>query len=150
MIILDIDSNKNNKKNNHSKNNRHIDHIDSDNKSSSITRFTKDAESCAREGFFSPHAVGVWVGFNCILGALGKGIGLPKDHINTRISHVGSKPQYHGDTRNTVLWDPYVYGVFLLRDASWKRRAVQTDKTAQLSPSRLFLQLGGSFLLVSF
>ena len=37
----------------------------------------------------------------------------PKVHINTRISHAGSKAQYKGDTRNTVWWDPYVYVVSL-------------------------------------
>ena len=37
----------------------------------------------------------------------------PKDHINIRISHFGSKAQYTGDTRNTVWYDPHVCVVFL-------------------------------------
>ena len=36
----------------------------------------------------------------------------PKDHINIRIRHSGSKAQYQGDTGNHGLWDPYVYVVF--------------------------------------
>ena len=36
----------------------------------------------------------------------------PKDHINTRISHSGSKAQYKGDIRYDGLWDPYAYVVF--------------------------------------
>ena len=40
----------------------------------------------------------IWRGF-------GRG---PKDHINMRISHSGSKDQYKGDTRNHDWWDPYV------------------------------------------
>ena len=37
----------------------------------------------------------------------------PKDHINRRILHSGSKAQYKRHTRNSVLWNPYVYVVFL-------------------------------------
>ena len=37
----------------------------------------------------------------------------PKDHINLRMSHSGSKAQYEGDTRGTVLQDPSVYVVSL-------------------------------------
>ena len=33
----------------------------------------------------------------------------PKDRINTRISHPGSKAQYVGGTRNHVLQDPCVH-----------------------------------------
>ena len=36
----------------------------------------------------------------------------PKDHIDTRISHSGSKAQYKGDIRNHGWKDPYVYVVF--------------------------------------
>ena len=35
----------------------------------------------------------------------------PKDHINVRISHSGSKAQNKGDTRIHGLWDPYVHVV---------------------------------------
>ena len=36
----------------------------------------------------------------------------PKDHIDIRISHPGSKAQYKGDTRNHAVQDPSVYVVF--------------------------------------
>ena len=53
----------------------------------------------------------VWMGFS--RRSLSK---RPKDHINIRIWHSGSKAQYtyiyRGDTRNHGLWDPYVYVVF--------------------------------------
>ena len=32
----------------------------------------------------------------------------PKDHINRRISHSGSKDQHKGETRNHGCWDPHV------------------------------------------
>ena len=35
--------------------------------------------------------------------------GGPTDHINTRISHSGSKAQYERDARNHGLQDPYAY-----------------------------------------
>ena len=37
----------------------------------------------------------------------------PKDHIDIRISHSGSKALISGYTRNTALQDPYVYVVIL-------------------------------------
>ena len=33
----------------------------------------------------------------------------PKDHMDIRISHSGSRGPYEGDTRNHGLQDPYVY-----------------------------------------
>ena len=36
----------------------------------------------------------------------------PEDHINRRFLHSGSKAQYTGDIRNTVLQDPSVYVAF--------------------------------------
>ena len=50
------------------------------------------------------HMAGAWP----LWGLLLRG---PKEHINTRISHSGSKAQYEGDARNHVLQDPYVYAV---------------------------------------
>ena len=42
----------------------------------------------------------------------------PKDHLNIRISHSGSKAQYKVDTTNKGLWDLCVYVVFLAPTAS--------------------------------
>ena len=36
----------------------------------------------------------------------------PKDHINIRILHSGSKARPKGDTKNRGVQDPYVYVVF--------------------------------------
>ena len=36
----------------------------------------------------------------------------PKDHVNTSISHSGSKAQYREDTRKHVVWDLCVYVFF--------------------------------------
>ena len=37
----------------------------------------------------------------------------PKDHINIRILHSGSKAQENGDSRNHCLQDPYYSNVLL-------------------------------------
>ena len=36
-------------------------------------------------------------------------MGGPKDHINIRISHPGSRAQYRGNTRNHGLYDPFLF-----------------------------------------
>ena len=40
--------------------------------------------------------------------------GSPNHHTNIKISHSGSKGQYKGDTRNYILWDPYVSTVLCI------------------------------------